>query len=77
MLQFLDLFDRALDEDGRQADRGLVDQEDLGADIRARAKASILLPAGEAARQLPPPLAQHRKGLMGHVEIAPDLGARR
>src|SRR5260370_20377531 len=28
VLQFLDLFDRALDEDRREADRGLVDQQD-------------------------------------------------
>src|SRR5204863_10202369 len=65
LLQFLDLLDRALDEDRRQADRRLVDQQDLGRRHQgARKGQHLLLAAAEAARQLAPPLPQHREGLV-------------
>jgi len=46
----------------------------LGADISAQGQ-HLLLAAAYDARQLPPPLAQHRKDLVRHLEVARDLGA--
>src|SRR5437588_3654498 len=65
VLQFLDLLDRALDENRGEADRRLVDQQDLGRrHQRPRQSQHLLLAAAEAAGQLAPPLAEHREGVI-------------
>src|ERR1700738_1393328 len=75
VLQFLDLFDRALDEDRREADRGLVDQQDAGRrHQRSRQCQHLLLAAAEAASKLPPPFPEGREGLVRGSQIAGDLG---
>src|SRR5438067_10355985 len=76
VLQFLDLLDRALDENRGETDRRLVDQEDLGRrHQRARQGQHLLLAAAEAAGQLATPLAEHRERLVRGVEILRDRRA--
>src|ERR1700732_3016705 len=67
VLQFLDLFDRALDEDRRQADRGLVDQQDAGRRHQRAPMPHLLLAAAEAAGELAPPFPEGA-GLSGETQ---------
>ena len=67
VLQFLDLFDRALDEDRRQADRGLVDHKMRGADISARANAASAARRRWGPGELAPPFPEGA-GLSGETQ---------
>src|SRR5205085_4421334 len=78
LLQFLDLVDRATDEDRGETDRRLVDQQDARRRHQgARQRQHLLLAAGEAAGELAAALAQAREGLVRGFEIALDQAARR
>ena len=58
------------DEDGRQAERGLVEQHDLRPRHEsARDGEHLLLPAGERARGLAKPLAEDREVAEYHLQV--------
>src|SRR6516165_11683074 len=75
LLELADLGDHAGYQNRRQADRGLVDQQDLRRGHEgARDGEHLLLAAAHAAGQLPAALAQHREGLEAERQIAIDVG---
>src|SRR5262245_20363938 len=77
LLQLPDLADHPAHQDGGQAHRGLVDEEDARrGHERARHRQHLLLAAAHAAGQLPTPRGQHREGLEGEGQVGRDVGAR-
>src|SRR5579859_5431425 len=77
LLHFGDGLDGAADQDRSEADRRLVDQEDLRRQHqRAAERQHLLLAARHAAGELAAALGKPRKGLEADLEVALELAAR-
>src|SRR5436190_7508669 len=76
LLQLLDLGDGVRNEDRREADRRLVDQEELRRrHERAGEGQHLLLPPGHRAGKLAAPLGEHRERLVAEGQVSSDLTA--
>src|SRR5579859_2073844 len=77
LFHFADGFDGAADQDRGEADRRLVDQQNLRRQHqRATERQHLLLAARHAAGELAAALGKPRKGLEADVEIALELAPR-
>src|SRR5262249_51861950 len=76
LLELANLGDDATHQNGREPDRGFVDQEDRRRrHERSAYRQHLLLAAAHAARELSPSLVEHRESLEAEREVLSDIAA--